>query len=180
VNRRGGVAASIGFAGVAALCAIVAVVALEPWVGHWRARALFALALLPFAGIRFAPSLGAAARAGSGLVLVSLALGLAHLPWPALALPLAGAYGVTRALSAGGRAPGRALALECVLLAAGLALGAVCEGRSTLSFGLAVWAFLLVQAAFPLAANGPAPNEAGDPFERARDRALALLERRPL
>jgi hypothetical protein len=36
-----------------------------------------------------------------------------------------------------------------------------------------------VQAAFPLATAAPAPAEAGDPFERARDRALELLERRP-
>jgi hypothetical protein len=179
MTRRSGIGSGLRFAASAAAAAVVAVVAFEPWLGAWRARALFALALLPFAGVRLAGSLGAAARAAVALSLVSFALGLTHLRWPALALPLVGAYGVTRALCAPGRSPGRALGLEGVLLGAGLALGALCDGRSTLSFALGLWAFFLVQAAFPLAAAAPPPAEAGDPFERARDRALELLERRP-
>jgi len=179
MTRTASLGSGLRFAAGVAAAAVVAVVALEPWVGAWRARALFALVLLPFAGVRLAGSLGAAARAAVGLSLVSLALGLAHLRWPELALPLAGAYGVTRALFSREQAAGRALGLELVLIGAGLALGALCDGRSTLSFGLGLWAFFLVQAAFPLAAAAAPPGEAGDPFERARDRALELLERRP-
>jgi hypothetical protein len=179
MTRRPGIGSSLRFAAGVAAAAVVAVVALEPCLGAWRARALFALVLLPFAGVRLARSFGAAARTAVALSLVSLALGVSSLRWPALALPLAGAYGVTRALCAPGRSAARALALELVLLGAGLALGALCDGRSTLSFGLGLWAFFLVQAAFPLAAAAAPGVEAADPFERARDRALELLERRP-
>lgn len=181
MKRADANAFALRFAGLAALSAIVAVVALEPWLGPGRARAWFALALLPIAGTSLAESLGARIRVGLGLALASLALGLAHLPWPALALPLAGAFGVARGICAPSGSPARALALEALLIGGGLALGALCDGRSTLSFGLAIWAFLLIQAAFPLFASSASTssNEAGDPFERARDQALALLERDP-
>ncbi len=171
--------AGLRFAALAALAAVAALVALEPFIGGWRARAVFALLLLPVAGARCAESLGARARAFVGLALASLALGWAHLPWPALALPPAGAFGVARAVSSGRGSPARALGIELVLLGGGLALGALCLGHGALSYGLAVWAFLLVQAAFPLFAAGRSSDSQppGDPFERARDQALALLER---
>ena len=177
--KRGELSSALRFALFAALSAIVAVVALEPLVGHGRARALFALALLPVAGTRFAGSFGARARTLFGLGVASFALWLAHFPWPYLALPLAGALGVTRALCTGRRAPAQALALEVVLLGAGLLLGALCHGWSTLSFGLSVWAFFLVQAAHALAGSADETHAPIDPFERARDQALELLERDP-
>src|SRR5262249_12993688 len=65
--RRSGVGSGLRFAAGVAAAAVVSVVALEPWVGAWRARALFALVLLPFAGVRLARSLGAAARAAVAL-----------------------------------------------------------------------------------------------------------------
>ena len=175
VGRGGG----LRFAAGVAAAGVVALVALEPWLGAWRARAVFALVLLPFAGARHAQSLGALARSSIALSLASLALGWAGLRWPLLAMPLAGAFGVTRALCAPGRNPARALGTEVVLIGAGLALAALCDGRSSLSFGLGLWAFFLVQAAFPLTGGAPVSSESGDPFERARDRALELLARRP-
>jgi hypothetical protein len=181
VKRAGEFTTALRFAGLAALSAIVALVALEPWVGAGRARALFALALLPIAGARLAESLGPRVRVGLALALASLALAISHLPWPELALPLAGAFGGARALCGRSPSSARALALEVGLLGGGLALGALCDGRSTLSFGMAIWAFLLAQAAFPLFESGarPSSSESGDPFERARDQALALLEEDP-
>ncbi len=170
---------AVRFAGLAALSAIATVVALEPWAGPGRARAWFALALLPIAGARIGDSFGARARVAFGLGLTSVALGLAQLPWPALALPLAGAFGVARGVSTARRSGARSLALEALLTSTGLALGALCDGRSSLSFGLAIWGFLLIQATFALVESKARSNEAGDPFERARDQALALLERDP-
>ena len=177
--KRSELSSALRFALLAALCAIVAVVALEPWVGHGRARALFALALLPVAGMRFAGSFGARARVSFGLGVTCFALWLAHFPWPYVALPLAGAFGVTRVLCTGRHPPAQALALEVVLLGGGLLLGALCHGWSTLSFGLSVWAFFLVQAAHALAGPADATHAPIDPFERARDQALELLDRDP-
>ena len=62
---------------------------------------------------------------------------------------------------------------------AGLLLGALCHGWSTLSFGLSVWAFFLVQAAHALDGAAGEAHAPIDPFERARDQALELLERDP-
>jgi len=181
VKRASGLWTDLRFAALAGLSAVAAVVALAPCVGGWRARALFALALLPVAGVRCADSLGARARVAAGLSLASLALGFAHLPWPALALPLAGAFGVARASCAARGSPARELAVGAALVAGGLALGAFCDGRSAPSFGLAIWAFLLVQSAYALFESRPSARspETGDPFERARDQALALLEGEP-
>ena len=181
MKRRNELWTGLRFAALAGLSAVAALVALEPCVGAWRARALVALALLPLAGVRCADSSGARALAAVGLSLASLALGFARVPWPALAVPLAGAYGVARALCAGRSSGARELALGAGLVAGGLALGAFCEGRSALSFGLAIWAFLLVQAAYGLFESPTSARsaESGDPFERARDQALALLEEEP-
>jgi len=66
-----------------------------------------------------------------------------------------------------------------VSFGAGLLLGALCHGWSTLSFGLSVWAFFLVQAAHALAGPADEMRAPIDPFERARDQALELLERDP-
>jgi hypothetical protein len=178
MKRASDFGSALRFAGLAALAGVAASVALEPFVGAWRAHALYALALLPIAGMRFGESLGARARAGFALSLASFALALSHVAWPALALPLAGAFGVARGLCASRGGAARALALEVTLLAAGLAAGSLFHGRGALLFGLSLWAFFLVQAAHSLFAAGtrPAGESQGDPFERARDQALALLD----
>ena len=75
------------------------------------------------------------------------------------------------------RAPGRALALELALGAAGLALARLAFAPSLAGTVLAIWAFGLVQSAWPLLGEGRAAELPGlDPFDEARRRAEALLD----
>jgi hypothetical protein len=78
-------------------------------------------------------------------------------------------------------APGRALALELALGASAFALARLAGGPSVAETALAIWAFALVESAWPLfgAAAGPAAPTGLDPFDEARRRVEALLDEEP-
>jgi len=78
------------------------------------------------------------------------------------------------------RAPGRALAVELGLGAAGLALARLAFEPSLAGTALAIWGFGLVQSAWPLLGESPAAEPPGlDPFDEARRRLEALLDEEP-
>jgi hypothetical protein len=133
---------------------------------------------------------------GASLVFAALAA----LAWPVVATGLVPWLGADRALRlhvaacaalyvlrfgaprlrALRRAPARALALELVLAAAGLALARLAFAPSLAGTALAIWAFGLVQSAWPLLGEVRAAEVPGlDPFDEARRRAEALLDEEP-
>lgn len=72
----------------------------------------------------------------------------------------------------------RLLLLEALLLLGGLGVAELLATPGVLGLALAVWGYFLVQSLyFPLARPRPRrPAEAGDPFERARERLERLLD----
>lgn len=88
------------------------------------------------------------------------------------------AIGVTRSGLLYRRPAARAIALETLLLGGGLLVARALFAPGLLGTALSLWGFLLVQSPFFLV--GPLrerrPEGGGDPFERARARAEAILE----
>ena len=75
--------------------------------------------------------------------------------------------------------PARTAVLEAALIFGGLLFARTLIGPTLLSAGLAIWAFFLTQSLFFLAGGVREREPDGprvDPFERARKRALALME----
>jgi len=73
----------------------------------------------------------------------------------------------------------RAIAIEALLIGGGLALARFLSAPGALGAALALWGFFLVQSAFFAIGGVRTPDAGGgalDRFERARRRALALLE----
>jgi hypothetical protein len=122
--------------------------------------------------------LAAAALCG-GLGLGVLAL---RLPLAQTALLGAALFGACRSGFLFRQRPARALAVEALLLAGGLALAGWLAGPwpSLRSLALGCWGFWLVQSAYFLVGGVSARSDddaaAGDAFERARSRILALLD----
>jgi hypothetical protein len=169
------------FALIAGLGVLLWLTIAGPWIGDSRAATLYALALLPGYALVVAPSL----RRGAGGFLLAAALALpaaffASGPRFVLALtPFV--LGVVRSAVLFPRPFARAVFLEacCSLLA--VCLAATFHDASVVGTTFAIWAFWLVQAGFALAPGEPAtppPSPGGDPFDTARARALAVLERR--
>ena len=76
--------------------------------------------------------------------------------------------------------PARAVVIEGVLAAIGLAIAYFLVGASWMSLALALWAFLLVQSVFFLVGGVKKrdPEADGrDPFDVARTRAMELVDR---
>lgn len=75
--------------------------------------------------------------------------------------------------------PARTVVLEAAMTCGGLLFARLLAGPTLLSAGFAIWGFFLVQSLFFLAGgvSEREPEEPKiDPFERARRRALALME----
>jgi len=171
----------LGFALVAGLGILLWLTIAGPLIGYARAAALYGLALLPGYALAVAPNL----RLGAGAFLLAAALALPaafFAPGPRLVFVLTPfVLGIVRSAILFPRPFARALFLEacCSLLAVSLAV--LFHDASVVGTTFAIWAFWLVQAGFALAPGEPrtaAPSPAGDPFDAARDRALAVLERR--
>ena len=104
---------------------------------------------------------------------------------PALESPAAGSSSVESDFAvadeqARSRAePARALVIEGGLLATGLALAHLLAGSGFLSLALAVWGFFLVQSLYFLmggVGRRAEREEAIDPFERAHQQAVRLMD----
>ena len=170
---------SLVFGAVAALASIPWTMVTGSHFGRAWALAGYCLAAVVLYVVAIAPSwsrgvvIGAlAALAGGGVAVLA--------SWPAEALLGAAVIlSVTRSVFLYRGAPARALLLEGALTVGGLLFARALAGPTLLDAALSVWAFFLVQSLFFLAGGvrereGEGP--AVDPFERARKRAIALME----
>lgn len=183
-RTRPGFARSLAFAAAAGLAAVPWLLLAAPVVGRAWSVALLALGCAVAHVVWVAPNPRRALVAGGTTALLAALVALAALPLPpgaaltAAVLAAAVLVAVGRSVLLVRRPAARALALEAALLAGGLLAARFLAGPSPLDLGLAVWGFFLVQALYGLVGGGVPRREdaAGDPFERARRRALALME----
>lgn len=172
---------ALGFAVVAGLGALPWVLFWAPSMGRSDSFVAYCLALLVIYPLFLAPD------RRRGVRIAALAAGLAATAFvagiltssPLVALIL-GCFclGLVRSGFLFRQKPARALALEAGLLIAGLLFAAFLNPASgLLSIALAVWVFFLIQALFfTVGGSRPrAPEAAGDPFDQAYERALALI-----
>jgi hypothetical protein len=169
------------FALVAGLGVVLWLTIAGPLIGYARAASLYGLALLPGYALAVAPSL----RRGAGGFLLAAALvwpAAFFAPGPRLVFVLAPfVLGIVRSALLFPRPFARALLLEGCCSGLAVALAVLFHDASVVGTTFAIWAFWLVQAGFALAPGEPgatAPAPVGDPFDAARDRAFAVLERR--
>ncbi len=170
---------TLAFGGVAALGSIPWAMVFGSFFGHSWALAGYGLAAAASYAAVIAPSwprgvaAGAAAGAAAGVTLVLATTPSEAILGAALILAVARSGFLYR-----GR-PARTVVLEAALTCGGLLFARALAGPTVLSAGLAIWAFFLVQSLFFLA-GGVREREADEPqidrFERARKRALALME----
>lgn len=162
-----------------ALGAIPWLIVAGPVVGHSFAAGVYCLGALVVYLVAIAPSwrqsvATAAAASLASVLALMMGAGLAEIVIIAAAfLALARSGFLYRSR------PARAVVLEAALLVGGLLCARFLAAPTVLGFGLGVWGFLLVQSLFFLAGGvdeRPADEPALDPFERARQDALAVLE----
>ncbi len=170
---------TLAFGAVAALGSIPWAMVFGPFFGHAWALAGYCLgAAALYAGV-IAPSWprGVAAGAVASVAGVAVAV-LATRPTEVI-LGAAMILAVARSGFLFRGKPARTVVLEAGLVFGGLLFARALAGGTLLSAGLAIWAFFLVQSLF-FVAGGVREREPDelriDPFERARKRALALME----
>ncbi len=170
---------TLAFGLVAALASIPWAMVLGPFFGHSWALAGYCLAAVALYVAVIARSWprGVATGGVAGLAAAAVAI-LATAPSEAI-LGAAMILAVARGGFLYRGKPARTVVLEAALILGGLLFARALAGPTLLSAGLAVWAFFLVQSLFFLA-GGVRERESDepriDPFERARKRALALME----
>lgn len=178
--RRLGLLRGVVFALIAGLGVLFWSLVVGPIVGREPAAALYAVALVPLYALVVAPNPRRGAAAS--LLAAALALPVCLDTGPKLALAVTPfILGIVRSALLFPRPLVRALFLELAVSAAALLVAAFFHDPSPIGTTFAVWAFWLVQAGFALAPGEAAPprEAATDRFERARARALAILERAP-
>jgi hypothetical protein len=181
MTRWNGFGRAIAFALAAAAALFAAQVLLAPLVGARATLRVFAVAsaVVYLAGLGPSWRRGAAAAAAAtaaGAVLLLLPTSVAH-----TAVAAAGVLAACRSGIVYRSRPLRALFVELLLVAGGLALAGklvAVAGGGVLAAALAAWAFFLVQSVFFLIGGIEARPDPGpaDPFERARSELLALLD----
>jgi hypothetical protein len=180
--RRNTLSGSLAFAAVAALAAIPWTMVMVPVLWPTTAVGLYAVAALVLYLLWIAPSVSRglliAALAGVGAAVAGvLAPGLSEALLAAAAI-----LAVARSGFLYRARPARAAVLEGLLIAGGLLFARVLAAPTSLGVGLGIWGFFLVQSLFFLAggADRRRAEEPGvDPFDKARRRALELLEDLP-
>ncbi|MEB2346616.1 MAG: hypothetical protein OZ948_17965 [Deltaproteobacteria bacterium] len=170
---------SVVFAATVAIAWPAVALVAAPLLGARGALSLYLVAAAALYGYGIAPD----RVRGTGAALATAALGalvllFARDAWEA-AVGAAVALGVVRSALLYRSRPARALAIETALLGGGLLLARWLATPGPLGIPLALWGFFAVQAGF-FAIGGVrerAPEAGpGDRFERARRRALALLD----
>ncbi len=170
---------TLAFGLFAALGSIPWAMVLGPFFGQFRALAGYCLVAAVLYVAVIAPSWprGLAAGAVAGLAAVAVAVLAARPSEVIFGAVLILAVARSGFLYRG--KPARAVLLEAVLTSGGLLFARALAGSTVLSAGLAIWAFFLVQSLYSIA-GGVRERESDepqiDPFERARRRALALME----
>ncbi len=177
--RGGSLLGGLAFAVVAALGAIPWLMVTGLFLGHGDATALYCLGLLILYVITIATGWPRALSTGALAAVLAAVLGALA---PSSALVLAGAAVALAVLRSGflyRSRPLRGLLIEGLLAGGGLAFAGLLAGSSLLGTALAIWGFFLVQSLFFLAggvAERSDDGPAADPFDRAREQALALIE----
>lgn len=170
---------SVVFAAAAAIVWPALALVAGPVLGVRAALSLYLVAAAALYGFGIAPDRvrgirAALVTAGLGALVLLLAR-----DGPEVAVGAALALGVVRSALLYRARPARALGIEVALLGSGLLLARWLATPGLLGVALGLWGFFAVQAGF-FAIGGVrerAPEaDAGDRFERARRRALALLE----
>lgn len=174
-----GFASSLGFAlGAAAGWPVFALVT-GPVVGASAALSLYlvCIAAVYAFGLTADRARGLAAAALGGALAAAFAA-IARDP-AVVALGAATGIGLARSALLHRRSPGRAIGIEATLLGVGLLLARFLASPGLLGIALALWGFFLVQSVF-FAIGGVSElraDSAGmDPFERAKRRAMEVLE----
>ncbi len=170
---------TLAFGLVAALGSIPWAMVSAPLFGQHWALAGYCLGLTALYVAVIAPTWprGVTAGAITGLAAIAIAV-LATRPAEAI-LGAALILAVARSGFLYRGKPARTAVLEAALIFGGLLFARTLTGPNLLSTGLAIWAFFLAQSLFFLAGGvrEREPDEPRiDPFERARKRALALME----
>lgn len=170
---------SLGFAALAAVGSVGWLLVSGPVLGGRRALALYLVGTtaLYLGGLGRSPHRRLLATLVAGLtggLLCIVAPGLSE-----LVLGLAAVLAVGRSVFLHRGTPARAVATEAALALLGLGFAWGMAAPALRSIMLAIWSYFLVQSLFFLlgdvrATTARAP--AGDPFDAAHGRALALLE----
>ena len=170
-------ARSLAFAALAAAGLPVAATFAWPLFGLESAVRLYAIAAAGAYAIALCPDRSRRAGALAVAAFAGVLLALLPLDLRATAIGAAGIVAFARGvLLAHGRTP-RALAIEIVFGAAGLAAAAHFARGDLFALCLAVWGYFLVQSGwFLIGGSAGAPAAERDPFDRARARLLRLLE----
>jgi hypothetical protein len=174
-------ARSLAFAALAAAGLPVAVTFAGALFGAESAARLYAIAAAGIYAAGLSPDRSRRVAALAFAVLAGCVLALLPLDLRATAVGAAGIVAFARGvLLAEGRTL-RALAIEAVFGAAGLATAAHFARGGLFALCLAIWGYFLVQSGYFLIGGRDARGEsARDPFDRARAWLLRLLEDDPV
>jgi len=174
-------ARSLAFAALAAAGLPVAVTFAGALFGAEGAARLYAIAAAAAYAIGLCPDRSRRVGALAFAAFAGVLLALLPLDLRATAVAAAGIVAFVRGvLLADGRTL-RALSIEAVFGAAGLAAAAHFARGGLFALCLAFWGYFLVQSGWFLIGGPAAAGEtARDPFDRARSRLLRLLEDDPV
>lgn len=179
--RRSKLGRSLVFAALAALASTPWIIATTPVSGRGLALSGYGLGLLVLYILAIAPNRIQGIRVAAlaaGLALIALVAGwLAASPFVVPLVLGTAALGLLRSGFLYRSRPGRSLLVESGLLLGGWLFAIFLAHGTILSLALGIWGFFLVQSLFfAIEGSGPVGEEsARDPFEVARERALALL-----
>jgi hypothetical protein len=179
--RLGNLAGSLAFAAIAGLATVAYTLIAPPLLGFTTAWLWWCLLLTAGYLVVIAPSLGRGIRIG----MLSAAIGVGiHMLAPGSAAAMLGMTVLLGLMRSGFLFPrrlARALAVELGLGSVAGVLAGALAGPSSLSLGIAVWGFFLVQSLFfvigGLEVGAPAVTEGA--FEKAHRQAVTLMEDLP-
>ncbi len=177
--RGNSLVGSLAFGLITALGSIPWTIVCGPMLGRLWALAAYCLVIVVVYVVVIAPSWR------RGIAMGGLTGGFAGLvgllaPWPAEAI--LGSVLILAVVRSGflyRQAPARAVALEVMLALGGLLAAQLVAGLTLLGTALAIWSFFLDQSLFILVGgrrDRGSEELVEDPFDRARQRALALME----
>jgi hypothetical protein len=173
---------SLAFAALAAAGLPVAVTFAGALFGAESAVRLYAIAAAGAYGIGLCPDRSRRVAALAFAAFAGAILALLPLDLSATAVGAAGIVAFVRGVVLADRRTLRAIAVEAVFGAAGLAVAAHFARGGLFALCLAIWGYFLVQSGwFLIGGHAVGAGEiARDPFDRARARLLRLLEDDPV
>jgi len=176
--RWDGFGRSLAFAACAAAGLPVAVTFGGPLFGSAGAARLYAIAAAGIYGTGLCPDRSRRVAALAFAALAGGVLALLPLDLRATAVGAAGIVAFARGVLLAPTRDLRALAIEAVLGVAGLAVAAHFARGGLFALCLALWGYFLVQSGYLLIGGRAARTDetARDPFDRARERLVRLLE----